>query len=148
MQGARALKIDIYQAIVLLLLIFVSGCFVGAEKVDLYRAVKPEELNQIKQTGTFKNLPGMAEGKYFSTNLEGAKQYAEMAEKAFGDDPYAFVKTSVPKSAITDLMKVSVDSGIDSIVLSNDYLPMLSTPEILDRAFVESLDRSMLNVSP
>jgi hypothetical protein len=35
MQGARALKIDIYQAIVLLLLIFVSGCFVGAEDAPI-----------------------------------------------------------------------------------------------------------------
>jgi hypothetical protein len=28
------------------------------------------------------NLPGMAEGKYFSTSLTGAQQYASMAEKA------------------------------------------------------------------
>jgi hypothetical protein len=87
----------------------------------------------------------MAESKYFSTNLKGTQQYAKMAEESFGDPPYAYVKTSIPKSIVTDIMRVKVDSGIDSIVVPSEYLNMLSKPEILNREFLE---RSIYNVNP
>ncbi len=126
----------------LLILGFVA---VGAENMDLYRAVSPSELKQIQETRIFKTLPGMSEGKYFSTNLAGIQQYAEMAENAFGDAPYAYVKTSIPKSVVTDVMKVEVDSGIGSLVIPPENLNLLSNPKILNR---ETLERSISNVNP
>lgn len=103
-----------------------------SDSIELFRAVRPEELNQILNTSTFQNIPGMAEGKYFSTTLEGAKQYAEMAEKVFGDPPYTIVRTSVPKSVITDVMKADVDRGIDTLVIPPANLKELTVPQVLE----------------
>jgi hypothetical protein len=54
------------------------------EYVSLYRAVRPNEVIQIQNTSKLENIRGI-ERKYFSTTYEGAKQYAYMAEKGFGD---------------------------------------------------------------
>lgn len=100
--------------------------------ITLYRAVNPNELEQILQTEKFENLPGTAEGKYFSTSLSGAKKYAAMAEKVFGDPPYSFIRTNVPQSIITKIMGTIVDGGIETIVVPEKNLPSLTTPEILE----------------
>ena len=94
----------------------------------LYRAVQPEELVNIQETGAFVNR-GFAEGKYFSTTAQGASAYAQQAYYGFGDPPSTLVTTQIPHRMITPGMCVTVDRGIPVVVIPNDMLPSV-TPRI------------------
>lgn len=95
----------------------------------LYRAVSATELAELMATGTFRNLPGL-EAKYFSTTLAGARQYADMAAKAFGE-ALTIVRTSIPTSAISPTMRATVDRGIPTVVLPTSRLPQLASPKVV-----------------
>lgn len=103
-----------------------------SDSIELYRAVRPAELEQILNTNSFELIPGMAEEKYFSTSLENIKQYAEMAESAFGDPPYVYVKTSIPKSIADKFLGPNVDRGIETVMIPKNYLKNLK-PEIIEK---------------
>jgi hypothetical protein len=98
--------------------------------VQLWRAVKDAELTDIQTTGIFRNPPGI-ENKYFTTTLDGAIQFGEMASNAFGDGPYTIVQTSIGADLITPEMSVVVDRGIPTVVVPTEVLPELSPPTIL-----------------
>ncbi|HIE0436647.1 TPA: RHS repeat-associated core domain-containing protein, partial [Proteus mirabilis] len=101
------------------------------ETVDLYRAVGPDELNNIKQTNTFSNPPGI-ETKYFTTSGESASEYGKKAVLGFGDEPYTIVKTSVPKNLISDpKFYAEVDGGIPAYVLPSEIIAGLK-PNVLN----------------
>jgi RHS repeat-associated protein len=102
---------------------------VGAT-TNLFRAVTTPELESIQSLNEFSNPAGI-EVKYFSTSLEGAQSYASQATSAFGDGPFSFVQTSIPTSSITSEMSVTVDRGIQTVVVPTEQLPGLSTPVIL-----------------
>ncbi len=89
-----------------------------------------EDGESIQSENAFINPAGI-ESKYFSTSLEGAQSYASQATSAFGDGPFSFVQTSIPTSSITSEMAVTVDSGIQTIVVPSAKLPSLSAPVIL-----------------
>jgi len=95
---------------------------------DLYRAVGPDELADIKDTGKLINR-GSAEGKYFTTSSEHASDYAKQAVNGFKDPPYTTVKTQVPTSSLPN--PVSVDGGIPAYVVPNQSLGGLK-PEVLN----------------
>ncbi|HYO56161.1 kelch repeat-containing protein [Archangium sp.] len=105
----------------------------GGEKlVDLYRAVGPDELADIRATGAFRTLPGVAEGKYFTTSAEAAASYARQAVKSFGDAPYTIVHTQAPESVLRmPDVYASVDRGIPAYVIPINALPGLQ-PQILN----------------
>lgn len=90
----------------------------------LYRAVGPAELAHIQKTGKLVNL-GSAEGKYFTTQAEAASSYARQAVKGFGDPPYTMVSTEIPTSAITPVMRATVDRGVPAVVVPDALLPGL-----------------------
>ena len=119
--------------------------------INLYRVVKPEELEQILEKNIFTNPYGI-ENKYFSTNLEGAMQYALMAEKAFGDPPYTIIGTSISREQYSLLpadLKVSVDQGISAVLIPTHKLSLLSRPAIIDKPVISTtLNRSIENVTP
>lgn len=94
----------------------------------LYRAVGPDELADIKDTGKLINK-GSAEGKYFTTSSEHASDYAKKAVNAFKDPPYTTIKTQVPTSSLPK--PVSVDGGIPAYVVPNHSLNGLK-PEVLN----------------
>ncbi len=98
----------------------------------LYRAVKPEELSQIKQTKVFSNPNGI-ETKYFGQTYKDVTNYAVQAETNFGDAPYTIIKTSIPKSKIIPENVVTVDRGVKAVVVPTKDLPALSTPKVLKR---------------
>jgi hypothetical protein len=100
---------------------------------DLYRAVTPDELLSIQEINAFSNPYGI-ESKYFSTTLSGAQSYASQAVEAFGDAPYAIVKTSIPTAEITPEMIVpgGVDGGIPTVVVREPTLPTLTEPIIIE----------------
>ncbi|HKQ71893.1 MAG TPA: RHS repeat-associated core domain-containing protein, partial [Polyangiaceae bacterium] len=100
----------------------------GEAMTTLYRGVMPAELESIGQTGRFINL-GSAEGKYFSTTVEGVSSYARGAVKAFGDPPYTLVTTQIPTRLLTPQMGAVVDRGIQSFVIPDALLPGL-TPTV------------------
>lgn len=107
------------------------------EFVSLYRAVRPEEVIQIRNTGKLENIRGI-EKKYFSTTYEGAKRYASMAEKGFGDQPYKIVETKIPKIIYESLphdLKEVVDNGIHAVLIPTESLEILSSPLFLDNSF-------------
>ena len=104
----------------------------AAETTPLFRAVTTPELESIQSLNAFSNPAGI-EVKYFSTSLEGAQSYASQATSAFGDGPFSFVQTSIPTSSITPEMSVTVDRGIQTIVVPTGKLPGLSEPVILGR---------------
>jgi hypothetical protein len=103
---------------------------VGVETVSLYRAVKPEELADIQQSGQFINR-GSAEGKYFAITAEGAASYAKQAFYGFDDPAYTLIKTEIPASTLSPLEIQTVDGNVPAVVVPNDSLRGL-TPEILD----------------
>ena len=100
----------------------------AANETTLFRAVMPDELQDIQQTGQFANR-GSAEGKYFTTSSEAASSYAEQAVNAFKDPPYTTVKTTIPTQSLPKA--VDVDGGIPAFVIPNKDLPDLK-PEVLD----------------
>ncbi|MFD2256890.1 RHS repeat-associated core domain-containing protein [Luteolibacter algae] len=109
----------------------------GARRLDgladvptttLYRAVGPDELADISQTGQLINR-GSAEGKYFTTSAEHASDYAQQAVRRFRDPPYTTIMTEVPTSSLP--APTSVDGGIPAFVIPNNALPGLQ-PTILD----------------
>ncbi len=107
------------------------------EFVSLYRAVKPDEVIQINTTGKLENIRGI-ERKYFSTTYDGAKQYASMAEKGFGDQPYKIVETKISKIIFESLpsdLKEIVDNGIQAVLIPTESLDVLSSPQFLDHIF-------------
>ena len=100
------------------------------ETTVLFRAVTGGELASITALGAFTNPRGI-EVKYFSTTLKGARSYAEQAASAFGEGPFTMVKTSIPLRLITAIMRVTVDRGIDTVIVPTVLLSRLADPEIL-----------------
>jgi RHS repeat-associated protein len=98
-------------------------------QTTLYRAVQPVELADIQKTGIFRNL-GDAEGKYFTTSIEGASSYAKKAVTGFGDPPYTLVKTQVPNNILNGISPTFVDGGIPAWVIHDQSLEGL-IPEIV-----------------
>lgn len=108
-----------------------GGTAAAAEdSVTLWRAVKPEELEDIEKTGILQSV-GPAESKYFSTTAEGAASYAKQAVAAFRDPPYTLVKTTVPRSLLRAEYFAEVDRGVPAVALPNSALEEL-IPEILN----------------
>jgi len=97
---------------------------------DLYRAVNPAELADLKNINMFRNL-GYAEGKYFALTEEGANSYTKLAYSGFGQES-TIVKTSIPTNLLTSDMFATVDRGISSVVIPNDTLSYLYTYIILN----------------
>jgi RHS repeat-associated protein len=106
----------------------------SAEKIvedsPLWRAVKPEELSDIRTQGIFRNL-GSAEGKYFSTTSSGAASYAKQAVNSFKDPAYTLVKTRIPKSILMELGVRTVDSNVPAVIVPDNVLQILE-PQVLD----------------
>jgi RHS repeat-associated protein len=102
----------------------------AADSTNLFRAVMGPELESIQSFKAFSNPVGI-ETKYFATSLEGAASYASQAMSAFGDGPFSFVGTSIPTKSITSEMMVTVDRGIQTIVVPTERLQNLSRPVIL-----------------
>jgi filamentous hemagglutinin len=109
-----------------------SAAATEADLVTLWRAVKAEELADIRATGSFRNL-GSAEGKYFSSTAEGAASYAKQASRAWPQEgTYTLVRTEISRSLLTPEMTATVDQGrIPAVVVSDALLPRLR-PTILD----------------
>ena len=107
----------------------ITGIVEALSTTTLYRAVTEAELADIAATGGFRNLAGL-ESKYFSSTLEGAQKYADMAAKAFGD-VMTIVKTRIPTSWITNTMRVEVDGGVPAVVVPTARLPGLKPPVIV-----------------
>lgn len=101
----------------------------GGAMTTLYRGVMPAELESIEQTGQFLNL-GSAEGKYFSMTAEGVSSYAKQAVMSFGDAPYTMVQTLIPTNLLSPQMMVTVDRGIQAVVVPDFLLPNM-TPNIM-----------------
>jgi hypothetical protein len=98
---------------------------------ELYRAVRGAEAENIRNTGVFTNPPGI-EAKYFALSLGGARTYASRADTQFDDGPYHLVKTTIRSDLISPSMLVSVDGGIETVVLPTHLLPHLALPELLE----------------
>ncbi len=95
----------------------------------LYRAVSQAERADLSVVGAFRNIAGI-ESKYFSTTLEGALQYSNMAAKAFGDT-LTVVRTSIPTRSIVEGMRVTVDRGIPAVVVPTSKSPQLAAPRLV-----------------
>jgi len=99
--------------------------------VKLYRAVKEAELADIKATGAFRNPYGI-EKKYFSTTLEGAKEYARLAYGRWPHEgPYTIVRTRAPRGIIEWSGRIEKD--IPTVVIPTKGLPQLGRPRISRR---------------
>ncbi len=68
----------------------------GGGKTALYRAVGPNELEDIKSLGRFRVKRGGTEGKYFFNTPEQASNFARMV----GDKPYTTTSTLVSPSQL------------------------------------------------
>lgn len=99
--ATRTLKINIYQAVMLLVLICMSGVFIGAKNtVSLYRAVSVDEYKQLLSTKNFSMGPNSLEGKFFAKNFEDAQKWGEVLN---GPNMSKVIEVKIPKS-ITDQM--------------------------------------------
>lgn len=118
--------------------VFVTKAAGNATKqpmTTLYRAVGPDELVDIKNTGQFINR-GSAEGKYFTSSSAHASDYAKQAVSGFGDPPYTTVRTQVPRSSLP--RPTSVDGGIPAYVIPDRVLPGMR-PTVMDTMAVPPL---------
>ena len=109
-----------------------AGAFCSAQgTINIYRAVSPNELRNIQQTGAFSSLPGL-QGKYFTTSENAAASYARQAVNGFGDPPYTIVSAKISESVLRQPgISAEVDRGIPAYVIPNGNLPGL-TPYILN----------------
>ena len=97
----------------------------------LYRAVEPEELLLIKNTGKFSVIEGI-ETKYFTTTLKEAEDYAKLSNSVYGKN-YSIVKTSILKNKLKDpLISATVEKQINAKALFEDNLKYLTKPKILN----------------
>jgi hypothetical protein len=102
-----------------------------SKNTPLWRAVKEDELAQIMATRTFVNPRGI-EVKYFSLEVEGAIQYAELARRAFDRGRvFTIVQTSIRSNLLSPDMFVEVDRGIQTVAIPSHLLPMLTKPNVL-----------------
>lgn len=105
-----------------------AGAAIGKsdDLVPLFRAVQPTEAADLAaRNGLFRNPAGL-EVKYFSESLEGAQSFAEQATRIYGDGPFSFVQTTIPRSAITPNMRSVVDRGVSTVVVPTEQLRLLS----------------------
>jgi hypothetical protein len=98
---------------------------------ELYRAVREAEARSIEAHGLFINPAGV-EAKYFALSLSGVRKYASNADRRFGDGPYRIVRTTIRSDRIEAEMMVTVDSGIETVVLPTWLLPDLTAPEMVE----------------
>jgi hypothetical protein len=75
------------------------------------------------------NIEG-TESKYFADSLKGARSYADQALEAFGD-VLTVVQTRIPVSAITLEMRVTVDRGINAVVVPTSKLQQLAPAKVV-----------------
>ena len=108
----------------------------GLNYKTLYRAVEPEELLSIKNTGKFIIPPGRQEIKDFAIHYKnnGALKYAKQVVEntSWGSNQYTIVKTSILKNKLKDpLINMTVDRGIRSVGIPENLLNDLTKPKIL-----------------
>ncbi|WP_156820189.1 hypothetical protein [Synechococcus sp. PCC 7336] len=101
--------------------------------VPLFRAVQDAELEDIRDSQAFRNVPAMGQGKFFSTTEEGAASFARQDFNASlrnepSPSPFTIVETSIPEPLINADMISSVDRGIPTVVVPQNILPFLDTP--------------------
>jgi RHS repeat-associated protein len=112
----------------------------GGGSIRLYRAVTQAELADLNvNSGKFRNPAGI-ETKYFSTTEEGAACYARQAYRAgepIYEGPYTIVETEIPSAAISAEMRVTVDRGVNTIVVPSGSLPLLSPARALGQMIAE-----------
>ena len=99
-----------------------SHSLIAPNRTTIYRAVGPDELADIQNTGQLINR-GSAEGKYFTSSAEAASDYAKQAVNAFMDPPYTIVETQIPTKLLPK--PVTVDRGIPAYVIPDEVLPQL-----------------------
>jgi hypothetical protein len=107
---------------------------VAEETINLYRAVGPAELKDIRSTGGIFRIPlGNAEAKYFATTPGGA---ASFARQTYGtglfQGPYTIVQTRIPTSTLNSTDFCTVDRGITTIVVRQNNLPFLDRASIFN----------------
>lgn len=105
------------------------------DAVNLFRAVKPAELDDLKNGGGIFRNPLGTERKYFSFTVEGASSYAQQTYKAGGglyEGPYTIVGTRFPRSLIGPIDLANVDRGIDSVTVTTNNLQFLTRPRIFN----------------
>jgi len=104
--------------------------------VRLFRAVMSAERNQIEETGTLENVPGI-EIKYFATTEVGASRYAQKAYGRFGElEPYDIIEVEVDLSLLEE--RITVDRDIETVVLDSKQLIGLA-PKILRYCLIGGL---------
>ena len=99
--------------------------------VSLFRAVEPGELADLGAQNAFRNPLGI-ESKYFSTTAEGAAREAQMLSRLPNTGPFTIVETSISRGALGSLPAgsiLSVDGGVNTVVLGSEHLGLLSTPQ-------------------
>ena len=85
----------------------------------------------IRRLGSFTNAVG-SEVKYFSTSLEAARRFAAMANERFGDGPYMLVTSGIDAGLLPANSRVTVDGGIEAVVIPSALLYALQPPTILE----------------
>lgn len=76
-----------------------TGASSGANNAltKLFRAVEPNELMDIMETGVYRAAPGEPEGRYFFPTRTQAENFSTMMEK-IGGGPYCITSGCIPAS--------------------------------------------------
>jgi len=82
------------------------------DTMTLYRAVSPNELDDIMQTGIFRPDPGgkSMDAKWFSDTLAGAQRWGE----AFGEK-FSIISVNVPKNVADEMTRIRNLDGISDV---------------------------------
>ena len=101
----------------------------------IYRAVKGEELDQVKRDRRFQNPPGI-ETKYFSSTPEGAAAYAKAAHSKFpGEGAYTLTRGVIDSRNIPAESRIEhladAGGGIDAFALWEDSMSTVGRVRIL-----------------
>jgi hypothetical protein len=95
----------------------------------LYRAVDPEELEDVLKTRRVRAL-WWQEVKYFSLTPEGAAKYARTAGRQ-GKGPFTLIRVQVRRNLLRNFDILEVDRGIPTVVVPKGFLPLLGRPRVL-----------------
>lgn len=93
--------------------------------MNLWRAVSPQELEDLLQSGRFRNPDGI-ENKYFAPTVREATKYAVMAQAAYADGPYSIVVTAIGEESISTEMRACAE--VEIVTIPTLLLAQLAPP--------------------
>ena len=106
---------------------FTSGCCVAPNTTQIFRAVEPDELTDLRNFGQYRAGGPQAQwmdGKRFWLSQADADAYVDLAVKGEFGGPYCVTSGCVSSDVLRQIEVVTMD-GMDAVFIPNELLPLI-----------------------